>query len=365
MPRRKLRIVRETPPILGAPKSTNAERMVFAILIPDWNSLDSVRHVHSELEAVALVFFALLVLFDVLAHLSKDERKEKLLEKVGLGFFAVAVLAEIVAYPYGRRNDTLSEQIIGSLDAKSREASTNASNALIKSSEAETKADGASTLAGDALTKAGKAQESLGKAEDEANRGEEAASNALTLARGARQEADSFEADIKAAKQQATDAESHLADALQRAANAERETAELKARAAPRRLDPKQQASIASKLSSLAGKRADITMYPVTYEGAALAEQIKAALLGARLNADFFPAQAGWGGVTSGVMVMPNSSDESGAVADAIVEALQAEGVVTFKSSQLIPGCEVMGPTYDHNKDPYCARVLIVVGNHP
>lgn len=115
--------------------------MNFAISIPDWNSLDSVRHAHSELEAAALVFFALLVLFDVLAHLSKDEKRTTLLEKIGLGFFAVAVLAEVVAYPYGQRNDTLSAQVIGSLDAKSREASTNASNALTKSSEAETKAD--------------------------------------------------------------------------------------------------------------------------------------------------------------------------------------------------------------------------------
>ena len=36
------------------------------------------------LEAAALVFFALLVLFDTLAHLSTDNKKKTLLEKVGL-----------------------------------------------------------------------------------------------------------------------------------------------------------------------------------------------------------------------------------------------------------------------------------------
>src|SRR5437763_16645197 len=90
-----------------------------AIFLPDWNSLDSVRRAHSDLEAVALAFFALLVVFDVLAHLSsKDKKKETILEKIALCCFAVAVLAEIAAYPYGQRNDALTEQIIGSLDTK-------------------------------------------------------------------------------------------------------------------------------------------------------------------------------------------------------------------------------------------------------
>ena len=45
--------------------------------IPGWDSLDSVRRVHSDLEAAALVFFALLVLFDVLAHFSQGEASRK------------------------------------------------------------------------------------------------------------------------------------------------------------------------------------------------------------------------------------------------------------------------------------------------
>jgi hypothetical protein len=188
--------------------------MHFATLIPDWNSLDSVRHAHSDLEAAALVFFALLVLFDILAHLSTDDKKKTLLEKIGLCCFAIAVLAEVVAYPYGQRNDTLSGQIIGSLDTKTREALIKSGTALAQSKEAETKS-------GDAIDKAGKAQESLGKAESEAERAQSASSNALGIAsdakrvsREARQEADSFEKDIVLAKTQAADAESHLAEAL-------------------------------------------------------------------------------------------------------------------------------------------------------
>jgi hypothetical protein len=122
--------------------------MHFAICLPDWNSLDSVRHAHNELEGAALLFFALLVFFDLLAHLSSaDKKREKFFEKIGLYCFALAVLAEIVAYPYGQRNDTLSEQIIGSLDAKASAASTNASDAL-------TKAETANAVAGIAQKKA-------------------------------------------------------------------------------------------------------------------------------------------------------------------------------------------------------------------
>jgi len=135
----------------------------FAIGFPDWNSLDSVRRAHSGLEGAALVFFALLVVFDVLAHLSsKDEKKEKLLEKIGLCCFAIAALSEIAAYPYGQRNDTLSEWTIGSLDAKARKADTNASTALTKSETALSHSNEAETKSGEAVEKAGKAREKVG-----------------------------------------------------------------------------------------------------------------------------------------------------------------------------------------------------------
>ncbi|PYY10967.1 MAG: hypothetical protein DMG61_20370 [Acidobacteria bacterium] len=131
--------------------------MHFATMIPNWNSLESVRHAHSDLEAAALVFFALLVFFDVLAHFSEDKNRERLLEKVGLCFFAIAVFAEIAAYPYGQRNDTLSEQIIGSLDTKAKDAFTNASNASTKAGDAANTADRANRAADHAETASGNA----------------------------------------------------------------------------------------------------------------------------------------------------------------------------------------------------------------
>ena len=197
----------------------HATAMLLARVIPDWNSLDSVRRVHSVLSVAALIGFALLVLFDVLAHLSKEDNRKRLLEEIALYSFALAVLAEIIAYPYGERNDTLSAQIIGSLDAKAREALLNASDATTKANNANLKSDSANLLSG----------------------------NASTLAKGARLEADSFEKEIVSAKRLATDANSHLADALQR-------VAELQERTNPRHiLDEKKTRALSLLMSNAKG----------------------------------------------------------------------------------------------------------------
>ena len=205
----------------NSPTSIHATMTSFAIFIPDWNSLDSVRRAHSNLELAALVFFALLVLFDVLAHFSEGKKREKLLERIGLCFFAIAVVAELAAYKYGQRNDTLSEQLIGSLDTRARQASSDASKALTDSGTALSQAE-------DALSKTGAAEGAMKNATNEASSARTAASNALTLASGARREADSFEKDIVSAKTQAAEAESHFADASREAAEAREELNRLK-----------------------------------------------------------------------------------------------------------------------------------------
>ena len=130
---------------INSPIKTQAKSMHFAMLIPDWNSLDSVRQAHSELELTAIAFFAFLVVFDILAHLAdENKKKERLLEKIGLFCFAVAVGAEIAAYIYGQRNDKLSAAVINSLDVKVTHAQTEAdgvktkTDAIAKQSDALT-----------------------------------------------------------------------------------------------------------------------------------------------------------------------------------------------------------------------------------
>ena len=175
-------------------------------LLWDWDNLDAVRAVHSFLEGWALVFFALLVIFDVLAHLAEENKQRaKTLERIGLVCFAVAVLAEGLAYPYSQRNDTLSERVIVSLSGLAGAADTKARQALGDSSAAITQSKKAVDASGHATT---------------------SASSALVLARGARQEADTFEKDIRTAKRDAAEAKALLSDARQLAAEAKQQAGE-------------------------------------------------------------------------------------------------------------------------------------------
>jgi hypothetical protein len=147
-------------------RSANAERsakvkiMLLAIL-PNWNSLDSVREAHSDLELAGLVFFALLVVAEALAHNSKQEERKHLFDSIGIWFFAIAILCEIAGYWYGQRNDALSEQVISSLDVKARNAASNASTALDKSGTALSNSKEAESKSSDAIDKAGKAREKV------------------------------------------------------------------------------------------------------------------------------------------------------------------------------------------------------------
>lgn len=120
-------------------------------LLPNWSSLDSVRRAHSDLELAAIVFFALLVVMEALAHNSADEKRKHLFDTIGIWFFAIAVICELFAYRYGQRNDFLSASVISSLDTK-------AGDALRKASQAHDLAQSASDIALPAKEKAEKAK---------------------------------------------------------------------------------------------------------------------------------------------------------------------------------------------------------------
>lgn len=174
------------------------------MFIPGWNSLDSVRRVHSDLELIALVFFALLVLFEVLAFLEKEHTKKTLLETIGLWFFAVAVLAELIAYPYGQRNDTLSAQVIGSLDVKAQRAADNASKASTDSSTALSQAQDAAVLASNAKLESDRATAKAGDADSIARRVDDEAETLGKRTETLQAQGDSLQKLINAAKDDLT-----------------------------------------------------------------------------------------------------------------------------------------------------------------
>jgi hypothetical protein len=162
----------------------------FALLLPNWDSLDSVRNAHSHLELWAIWLFAVLVVCDVAAHFIEDDRKAlaKRIEKFGFLFFALAVVCELGAYKYGQRNDELSGSQIESLDALAKEAKTTAGEAKTTAGEAETKADAADTAAG--------------KAQKEANTAKAASDRALQDAAELHTELNKAKADAEAAEAQ-------------------------------------------------------------------------------------------------------------------------------------------------------------------
>jgi hypothetical protein len=302
---------------IRAPNSDRSAKVKIILLaiLPNWDSLDSVRRAHSDLELAGLVFFALLVVAEALAHNSKQEERKHLFDSIGIWFFAIAVVCELAGYWYGQRNDFLSERVIISLDVKSREAFNNSSSALTKSSEAQTKADSAETTSGKAVAQS---------------------SSAMTIASGARREADSFEAEIKSATTQAADAESHLANALERAVAAEQEALRLKEQLADRTLSDAQLKSIAGKLAEYAGQEYDVTPYWDSPESVGIANRVHFALQMARWK--FIPMTS-WRALMGGLVgfkidVHPNADEATLKAALDLTLALRAEGLEAKEEMQ-------------------------------
>lgn len=108
--------------------------------LPGWGSPASVVQIHAALEGAALLFFAALVVFDILAHLNKG--REVILERIGLICFGIAVLAEIVAFPYSRRNDALSAQATHDADKRIAELNKEAQDAQKETEQLRKDAEG-------------------------------------------------------------------------------------------------------------------------------------------------------------------------------------------------------------------------------
>lgn len=158
--------------------------------LPDWNSLESVRATNQFLELTGLVLFGALVVLDVFAHLTEEGNpaRSKELTKLGLVCFALAVLAELVAWPYSRRNDSLSDERdrnrglqIQFLDQKAKLATSDASDAVKGARKAMSESAAAGTFASQAKNDA---------------------QAAATTSRQARQEADLIQNDIAGAKRE-------------------------------------------------------------------------------------------------------------------------------------------------------------------
>jgi hypothetical protein len=266
-----------------------------------WNSLDSVRKLHSDLELWAIVFFILLVAADTVAHRYEEKHpiRSRRFAGIGLWVFAIAVLMELVAYPFGQRNDTLASQQdanqraeIAKLDNSTQQLRTDADNAKAQIADA------------DARARTAEAQVASAKAESKA----------------ASAKAESFRLEIAKANESARQAEA-------RAAEANLELARFKA---PRTLSPTQQATIANQLRKFGAMRVDVIIIGDAQEIANITGLIIAAIQQAGWNVTLI-GKAISGPNVSGVFVGTHLNSDQNVVdaSKALIAGLNSAGIAT------------------------------------
>lgn len=169
-------------------------------------------------------------------------------------------------------------------------------------------------------------------------------------------------------------AQTALAEQQTRAAEAERRLLEIQIRLRPRALTVSQQSAVTSEMAKLAvlphterHQRAAVFSTSATFESAALAEQIAAALVAAGWDVSRQSVTFGKPLTVSGVGVLTSSNQRGIDVARALVEVLASQAVFAFVIPEKRSGCEDM-PTVSPEgiaADPWCSQISVLVGDHP
>ena len=276
-----------------------------------WNSLDSVRKIHSRLEFWAIVFFMLLVFADTLAlrYEEKHPARSRRFAGIGLWVFGIAVLMELVAYPFGQRNDTLAEQ----------------ANAQQQQSIAILQAE------------AGDAKARIADAEARATTAEAQVATAKAASDAASAKAESFRLDIARANERAADAtQTAEADRLARIKMEQ----QLKARS----LTEEQQRRFVASIKPFAGTPYELAVNP-TPEPLHLVDQIDSVLHSAgwipndnastnfRVIVNLSLGTKAEQVLSTGVSIQLTKAlyDKYRQAADALIEALEMAGIPVSK----------------------------------
>ena len=257
------------------------------------------------------------------------------------------MLAELVAYPYGQRNDTLSEQIIGSLDQKAKDAEQTAEKALGDSATAITQSGQATGEAKSAELEAGGAKSSADKAASAASRASGAASDALSLASGARKETQLVDQDLESAKKDLESAKQKLLRDGPRAALLS---------------DPKTRENIMSALVPFPGQKVDILTSSMYRPEVGELESYLISIVTAPVNWELEERRIDAtltmpGGVV--VFIGPTATKSTRDAATALGTALKSVGLIEFKpveTLQSIAPLTALAPA---------DTVLLWIGEHP
>lgn len=107
--------------------------------LPGWDSLEAVKRISSGVEVVTLVFWVLLVAFEIVAHIWKEYAK--VFNVLALIAFALAVSGEIINHQYNHRKEALydarEKQLSDDADQEIRKAQDVANAAEQKAASAQ------------------------------------------------------------------------------------------------------------------------------------------------------------------------------------------------------------------------------------
>ncbi|MFZ0684334.1 MAG: hypothetical protein WAM89_02225 [Terriglobales bacterium] len=269
----------------------------------DKNTLEQLLSTYNWWSGVSTIAVAVGILGEYVAHfIFEKEARENRLE-MGLSIlFGVLVLGGVVGeYQFGKRISQLAEQLQQIADAEVAAARRDAELARKQSADTNERA----------------AQIEQHAAEENSR-----SAKALVAAENARKKAEGFNLQI--------------AQANERAAEAERETARLKAALADRQLTDAQVKSIGNKLRPYSGQEWEVTTYRDNKESVGITERIYQSLQMAGWK--FLPMTT-WRGLMGGLVgikvdVHPDADEPTQRAADALVAALQAEGLECRKEVQ-------------------------------
>ena len=100
------------------------------MMLPGWNSLDSVKRIGDAVQIGTLCFWGCLVLFEVIAHLWK--KRTSLFTALALIAFGLAVMGEVANYQYGGRREQLHDEAEKVLRKSAVDAQRDATTANIQ-----------------------------------------------------------------------------------------------------------------------------------------------------------------------------------------------------------------------------------------
>jgi hypothetical protein len=109
------------------------------MVLPRWDSLDSVKRISDLVQVVTLCCWGCLVLFEIMAHFWK--KRSGLFTALALVSFALAVAGEVGEYKYSARKDQLHEDSERALGGKADTAVQRALDAESKANAVQNKFD--------------------------------------------------------------------------------------------------------------------------------------------------------------------------------------------------------------------------------